>query len=86
MLVYNRGPRVDFQSEGGQNCAFFSIFRRHLCGGRRRGNFVFGFSRTQENAFLDAFLKNFVFMPQMFLCAAQKWKGMGPDTVYILPM
>ena len=50
----------------GQKLRFFSISRRRLHGGCRRENFVFWFSRTQENATLDAFSKNFVFAPQMF--------------------
>ena len=37
-------------------------------------NFVFWFSRTRENAFLDAFSKNFVFLPQM-LFVQQKSGG-----------
>ena len=37
-------------------------------------NFVFWFSRTQENAFLDTFSKNFVSGPQMFF-AQQKNGG-----------
>ena len=40
-------------------------------------NFVFLFSRTQENAFLDAFSKKFVFVPQIF-CSAEKWRNHGP--------
>ena len=32
----------------------------------RGENLVFWFSRAQENAFLDAFSKEFVFVPQMF--------------------
>ena len=40
----------------------------------RGENFVFWFSRTQENAFLDAFLRNYVFVPQMFF-VQQKSEG-----------
>ena len=32
----------------------------------RGENLAFWFSRAQENAFLDAFSKEFVFVPQMF--------------------
>ena len=42
------------------------------------GDFVFWFSRTQENAFLEAFSKNFV--PHMFFCSAEKWRSHGPPT------
>ena len=41
-------------------------------------NFVLWFSGTQENTFLDAFSKNFVFVPQMLFCSAEKWIGHGP--------
>ena len=40
-------------------------------------NFVFWFSRTQENAFLDAFSNSFVPGPHMFF-AQQKMKGPWP--------
>ena len=40
-----------------------------------RGNFVLRFTRTQENAFLDAFLKNFVFMSQIYFCSAEEWRA-----------
>ena len=41
-------------------------------------NFVFGFSRTRENAFLDGFSKNFVFFATNIFCLAEKWRGHGP--------
>ena len=42
-----------------------------------RESFVFWFFRTQENAFLDAFSKNFVFVPQIFF-VQQKVEGRPP--------
>ena len=40
--------------------------------------FIFWLSRAQENVFLDAFSKNFVFASQMFFCSAEKWMGNCP--------
>ena len=41
-------------------------------------NFVYWSSRTQENANLDAFSPNFVFVPQINCCSADKWRGPWP--------
>ena len=52
----------------------------------RGENFVFWFSRTQENAFLDEFSKNFVFEPHTLLCSAEEWRGHGPPGPPGLPV
>ena len=44
-------------------------------------NFVFWFSRTQENAFLDTFTKNFAFVPQMFFVQQKSGGAMPPPPV-----
>ena len=68
------GPAHWFSKWGGQSYSTFSISLKRLHGGRRRGKFWF--SRTQENAFLEAISKNFVFIPHVF-CSAEKWRGHG---------
>ena len=40
-------------------------------------NFVFWFSRTEENAILDMFSKNFAFVPRIFLLS-RKEEGAWP--------
>ena len=41
------------------------------------------FARTQENSFLDGISKNFPFVPQMYFCSAEKWRGHGPTAPWL---
>ena len=42
------------------------------------GNFVFLFSRTQENAFLDAFSRKCVSVPQMYFVQQRSGGAIAP--------
>ena len=74
----NQGPCIDFQFVPPQ----MSISWRRLHGGRRRGNFVFWFYKTQENAFIDGFSKNFVLYHKFFFSSVEKWRGHGPPSPF----
>ena len=68
----NQDPRIDFQIEGAK-IVLYLVFPRGAplvdAGGE---NFVYLFARTQENAFLDTFSKNFAFVPQLSFCSTKK--------------
>ena len=69
----SQGPCINFQNEGAKFVSYLiSIIVTSMVdtGGK---NFVFWFSRIQENATLVRFSKSFVFMPQFFL--QQKSEG-----------
>ena len=72
------GPVYRFQSEGAKIVLYIVSPRGTSMVEARGENFAFLFSRTLENAYLDTFSMSFVFVPQMFLCLAGKWRGHGP--------
>ena len=80
-----QGLCINFQSEGAKLC--YILYLPEAPGERMTlwhmvdaggNNFAFWFSRTQEDAFLDTFSKNFVFVPQMFSCSAEQWRHPSP--------
>ena len=73
-----QGPRIDFQSEMAKVVLYLVPPRGASMADDGGENFVFWFSTTQKTALLDAFSKNFVFVPHMFLCSVEKCRGHGP--------
>ena len=62
-VLHYQGPRIDFQSEGAEIVLYFVSPRGAFMMDAPEGkNFVFWFSRTQKNVFLDMFAKI------LFLC------------------
>ena len=74
LYVFSQGPRIDFQIEGAKNGLYFVSPGGASMVDAGRENVVFWFSRTQEHAFLDAFSKNFTFLPEIFF-VQQKSEG-----------
>ena len=71
------GPPHWFSKWGGQNCPIFSISRRCLHCGRRRGKFRVWFSLTQGNAFPDVFQRILFSCHNYFFVQQKGWRTMA---------
>ena len=78
-----QGPRIDFESEGAKIVLYLVSPRGSSVVDAGGKNFVFWFSKTQENAFLDAFSKNFVLCRKRFWFI-RKVEGPWPEVAWAL--